>query len=130
MVPLAEHRETEGFSAWSVKAGVVHAKPSMAVLEQMITLRVHLDDCTAEKGPLRLISGSHTRGELRPQEQRAAIESNEPTTCLAAAGDVLAMRPLVLHASSSAIQSVRRRVVHLEYARFCLPTPLRWPDWK
>lgn len=129
MIPLAERHEVPGFSAWSVKAGVVHAKPPRSVLEQMVTLRVHLDDCHAANGPLRLIAGSHASGELQPEELRAVIESDLATTCIASAGDVLAMRPLMLHASSPATEPAHRRVVHLEYARPCLPEPLRWPDW-
>jgi ectoine hydroxylase-related dioxygenase (phytanoyl-CoA dioxygenase family) len=129
VIPLAERHEMPGFSAWSVKAGVVHAKPPQSVLEQMLTLRVHLDDCHAANGPLRLIAGSHVRGEIRLEDVRATIEANAAATCIAAAGDVLAMRPLMLHASSPATEPTHRRVVHLEYARPCLPEPLRWPDW-
>lgn len=129
MVPLAERHEMPDYSAWSVKAGVVHAKPPRNVLEQMVTLRVHLDDCHETNGPLRLIAGSHARGELRPEEVRSAIEIETETICIASAGDVLAMRPLILHASSPAMEPSHRRVVHLEYALPCLPESLRWPYW-
>jgi len=49
-------------------------------------------------------------------------------TCAARAGDILAMRPLLLHASSKSTQPARRRVLHVEYAASDLPGPFRWTD--
>ena len=47
--------------------------------------------------------------------------------CEAAAGDVLLMKPLLLHASSKAEAPGHRRVVHLEFARReMLAEGLRW----
>ena len=39
-----------------------------------------------------------------------------PSDCVAAAGGVVAMRPLVVHASSKSTDSRPRRVLHIEYA--------------
>ena len=39
-----------------------------------------------------------------------------PLECVASAGGVMAMRPLVVHASSKASQAQPRRVLHVEYA--------------
>jgi hypothetical protein len=36
--------------------------------------------------------------------------------CVTAAGGVVAMRPLTLHASSKAVEDRPRRVLHFEYA--------------
>src|SRR5258705_4232744 len=41
-----------GFSAWTVKDGVVHVQPPPEVLEWMLTVRLHLDDCNSANGPL------------------------------------------------------------------------------
>jgi hypothetical protein len=38
------------------------------------------------------------------------------------------MRPLILHASSAALEPRRRRVIHLEYAADTLPGELEWFD--
>ena len=35
--------EAEGFSPWSIKEGVPHVQPPVALLEQMLTVRLHLD---------------------------------------------------------------------------------------
>jgi hypothetical protein len=39
-----------------------------------------------------------------------------PVECLAPSGDVVAMRPLTVHASSKSIGDQPRRVLHIEYA--------------
>ena len=39
-----------------------------------------------------------------------------PVACLASAGGVVAMRPLLVHASSKASDAQPRRVLHIEYA--------------
>lgn len=48
--------------------------------------------------------------------------------CIAERGDVLAMRPLLLHASSPAASPQHRRVVHIEYAAAELPGDLEWHE--
>jgi hypothetical protein len=39
-----------------------------------------------------------------------------PIDCLVARGGIIAMRPLLLHASSKTITDRPRRVLHIEYA--------------
>ena len=43
-IAVAERIEMPGFKGWSVKQGVLHVQPPASVLEQMLTLRIHLDD--------------------------------------------------------------------------------------
>jgi ectoine hydroxylase-related dioxygenase (phytanoyl-CoA dioxygenase family) len=107
-----------------VKAGVPHVQPPVQILQSMLTARIHLDDCGPENGPLRVCPGSHHHGLLDDQ----AIEHLRQTavSVLAKAGDVLYMRPLLLHASSAAISPSHRRVIHLEFAGVSLPDGLEW----
>lgn len=115
-----------GFGPWSEKAGVPHVQPPAELLERMLAVRVHLDDCGSTNGPVRVISGSHRVGRISSgaiDEWRSSARSEE---CLAERGAVLAFRPLILHASSSATAPAHRRVVHLEYAAEELPQPLAW----
>lgn len=125
-VAVAERTETPGFSGWSVKQGVVHVQPPASVLENMLTLRLHLDDCDVDNGPLRVLRGSHRHGRLNDAQIDRLKDECEEVTCLAPAGGVLLMRPLLLHASSPAKMPRHRRVIHLEYAAQPLPSPLRW----
>jgi ectoine hydroxylase-related dioxygenase (phytanoyl-CoA dioxygenase family) len=125
-IPLRERHEVDGYAGWSRKEGVWHAQPPRAVLEQMLTLRLHLDDCGAVNAPLRVLPGSHARGRLDEAGIAACTAFGEETVCIAQAGDVLAMRPLLLHASNRAARPARRRVLHVEYAGCTLPAPLAW----
>lgn len=117
--------ETPGFTGWSVKDGVPHVLPPREVLETMLTVRLHLDACTAANGALRVIPGSHAVGvlaaaELNRWKQRDAVVCEVPR------GGALILRPLLLHASAPAVSPSHRRVLHLEYATTDLPNGLRW----
>ena len=125
-IAVRDRHETTGFGTWSLKDGTHHVQPPTKVLEQMLTLRLHLDDCDANNGALRVLPGSHRHGKLAPEEiakQRVHIAEH---VCEARAGDALLMRPLLLHASSPAKKPRRRRVVHIEFASENLPNGLEW----
>jgi ectoine hydroxylase-related dioxygenase (phytanoyl-CoA dioxygenase family) len=124
---LDERADVPDWEGWSMKAGVVHAHPPVPILERMMTLRLHLDDCGADKGPLRVLPGSHRHGRLSRERIASLRACVAEEICCAPLGSVLMMRPLLLHASSSAEKPGHRRVVHLEYAPTnLLPPPLRW----
>ena len=126
MIPVVEAIPTPGFDAWSTKEGVAHVRPPAEVLEGMLTLRLHLDDCPGDNGPLLVLSGSHRWGRLTPDEIQQRVSQQSPTVCTAAAGDLLLMRPLLLHASQPSTAVGHRRVVHLEFASRPLPGDLQW----
>jgi len=125
-IAVKEQIEVSGFGPWSLKAGVVHVQPPTGVLESMLAVRLHLDDCGPANGPLRVLSGTHRFGRLEAGSiERLRGEFNE-VTCPVASGGALLMRPLILHASSAAKEPGRRRVVHLEFAAAELPGGLEW----
>ena len=125
-IAVREQRNVPGFGPWSVKEGVVHVQPPADVLERMLAVRVHLDDCMAENGPVRVLPGSHTVGKLTASEVDEWRARSPVVDCLVARGGILAFRPLLLHASSPAIRPGHRRVVHLEFAVGDLPDGLDW----
>jgi ectoine hydroxylase-related dioxygenase (phytanoyl-CoA dioxygenase family) len=127
VIAVNQKIETPGFRAWSQKAGVWQTEPPAEVMSRMLALRVHLDDCHADNGPLRVIPGSHRHGWLDGQFDRWRTEVPE-VVCEVPSGGVLAMRPLLLHASSPAANPSHRRVIHLEYAADELPGELDWYD--
>lgn len=116
-----------GYSAWNLKAGVVHVQPPLEVLRRMVTVRVHLDDSAEENGPLCVMPGSH---RLDPAGDPFAlapwIGRDQPVECPVPAGGALIMSPLILHASHPARSPTRRRVIHLEFAAGSLPGGVRW----
>lgn len=125
-IAVVQERPVEGYGPWSFKDGWVHVQPPVAVLEHMVTLRLHLDDTPASNGALRVIPGSHRHGRLS-SEQLAARVDQPAVTCECQAGDVLLMSPLILHASRRSESPARRRVLHFEYARLAdLDPNLEW----
>jgi ectoine hydroxylase-related dioxygenase (phytanoyl-CoA dioxygenase family) len=115
-LPLRERREASGWGPWSIKDGVHYAHAPAAALEQVLALRLHLDESTAENGPLRILAGTHTLGVLTDEEVHRAASAANAVECVVGAGGVLAMRPLVIHASSKSRSAISRRVLHIEYA--------------
>lgn len=125
-IAVKEKREVAGFGPWSVKDGQPHVQPPAELLERMLTLRLHLDDADAENGALRVLPCSHALGKLdsaRIQSLRTEIPEH---LCAAKAGDVLLMRPLLLHASGKSTSTRHRRILHIEFADFDLPEGLQW----
>lgn len=86
-----------------------------AFLENSLALRIHLDGCGEDNGPLEIICGSHTHGRLASGAIAQIAAHETPALCLAARGDILAMRPLLLHRSQRARKPSARRVIHIEY---------------
>ncbi|MCY1082975.1 phytanoyl-CoA dioxygenase family protein [Archangium lansingense] len=127
-IAVRERRTAEGFGPWSEKAGIPHVQPPVVFLEWMVAVRLHLDDCGAENGPVRVLPGSHLAGRLGPEEIAAWRERTPPIECLVPRGGLLVMRPLLLHASSPATVPAHRRVLHLEYAAESLPDGLEWHE--
>ncbi len=127
-IAVRERRDVPGFGPWSVKEGIPHVQPPAELLARMITLRLHLDDCDAGNGALRVLPGSHQHGKLSAAELAAWRTSTPEHLCVARAGDALLMRPLLLHASSPAIMPRNRRVIHLEFAIDELPGGLVWAE--
>lgn len=60
-IAVKKRIELPGFGPWS-KKGIDHVQPPAAVLENMIALRLHLDDCGPENGPIKFIAGSPQTG--------------------------------------------------------------------
>ncbi|WP_257463059.1 phytanoyl-CoA dioxygenase family protein [Archangium lipolyticum] len=125
---VRERRSVEGFGPWTEKAGIPHVQPPTGHLERMVAVRLHLDDCGAENGPVRVLPGSHRVGRLGPDDIAAWRERTAPVECLVPRGGLLVMRPLLLHASSPATAPAHRRVLHLEYAAEALPDGLEWHE--
>lgn len=116
----------EGFGPWTVKQNQYGVQPPLAVLQDNFTIRIHLDDTDENNGALKVIPGSHLKGIYRPQAIDWATEKE--VVCRVAKGGVMIMRPLLLHASNRTNNSKQRRVIHVEFSRFCLPEPLQWSE--
>lgn len=115
-IAVAEERLVSGYGPWSFKDGSPHVQPPVALLENMVTIRLHLDNTPASNGALRVIPGSHRNGKI-DSESLGEVDKTGAVTCECGPGDALLMSPLILHSSRRSEVPTRRRVIHFEYAR-------------
>ncbi len=125
-IPVRRRLDAPGYGPWSVKQGVPDVQPPRDVLENMVTLRLHLDDVDESNGPLLVFPGSDAGGILDAAQLASLRRSCSPLPCLARSGDLLLMRPLLVHGSHRAVNPSRRRILHIEYAASALPGGLEW----
>lgn len=125
-IPVAARLDAVGWGGWSLKDGVNFVQPPVPVLEQLVALRLHLDDCGSDDGPLSVVPGSHRHGRLDADASRSLHKQSGLSTCLAQRGDALVLRPLLLHASSKSSGSSQRRVLHFVFGPRELPQGMRW----
>ena len=119
------HREDRpGFRNWRRVGDRTTVNPPADLLRQMVTVRIHLDECRAANGALRVVPGSHRRGIIEMKSWRP--EEEKITICEVAAGGVLLLKPLTLHASRRTGATGNRRVIHLECHAGGLPGGLTW----
>jgi ectoine hydroxylase-related dioxygenase (phytanoyl-CoA dioxygenase family) len=124
-IAVIERIDTEDFGPWSVKQGTIHVQPPAVVLEQMLSVRLHLDACPKENGALRVLPATHEDGKLPQSSINASVASIAPVECEVGLGGALLMRPLLLHASSASTLPGHRRVIPLDFAATQLPNGLR-----
>jgi ectoine hydroxylase-related dioxygenase (phytanoyl-CoA dioxygenase family) len=115
-LPLRKKRETTGWVSWSIKDGIDYAHAPACALEHVLAIRIHLDDSTADNGPLRVLPGTHDLGLLSDDEIHQLSLEITPVECLVDRGGLILMRPLIVHASSKTKSELTRRVLHIEYA--------------
>ncbi len=115
-LPLRQRIELPGWGPWSTKQGITYAHAPAEVLSQVLALRLHLDDSTAENGPLRVLPRTHKIGLLSDDRIHELSQCTEAVDCAIPRGGILAMRPLLVHASSKSRTEMPRRVLHIEYA--------------
>jgi hypothetical protein len=115
-LPLVKKTEEPGWGPWSIKEGVHYARAPREALEQVLALRVHLDGSQSANGPLGVIPETHYDGVLSDSEFQKRASTSQGVERTVAGGGVIAVRPLIIHASSKAENDSPRRVLHIEYA--------------
>jgi hypothetical protein len=125
-IALRRQMSVPGFTGWTLKSGIIHAVPPFALLERMLTLRIHVDAAGPGNGPLRIVPGSHRLGRIAERDVEAVAARLGAFTCPAEAGDIWVYSAPILHASDRAAAGGRRRVLQLSYSADPLPGGLEW----
>jgi len=125
-IPVAARVDHPALSGWSMKEDGDYVQPPVALLDALLAVRLHLDPCDADSGALRVVPGSHRAGRLAPDAIAALDKRDGEVACHAGIGDLVLMRPLLLHASSKARRPNGRRVLHFLFAPPDPGVGLRW----
>jgi len=96
------------------------------ILENIYTIRIHLDDTDENNGALKVIPKSHRKGIYRPETIDWTVEAEE--ICNVGKGGIMIMKPLTLHGSNRTTNGKRRRVIHIEFSDIELPETLQWSE--
>jgi len=115
VVPVPAGAELSSLRNVRIRDGVTYAEPAECVLRELVALRISFDDAGVENGALEVVPGSHLRGRLSDADLRRtslADYRQYPSR----AGDVLLVKPLVVHRSARSLVPARRRVLQVVYA--------------
>lgn len=118
--------EMLGFGPWTTKKNQFAVQPPLPVLENIYTIRIHLDDTDENNGALKVVTGSHAKGIYRPETIDWNVETEE--ICKVEKGGIMIMKPLALHGSNRTTDGRRRRVIHIEFSDMELPEELNWSE--
>ncbi|THU04552.1 phytanoyl-CoA dioxygenase family protein [Lampropedia puyangensis] len=126
-IPIRKWVKHPQLHSWSRKENSLFLQPPRSILEQLIAVRIHIDTCGLNDGPLKVVPGTHLQGILTEEQAIALRTRTGEVVCVTNPGDALVMKPLLLHASSKAKGHSRRRVLHFLYGPSQLPWGLEWP---
>lgn len=125
-ISVDQKMQLEGFGPWTTKQNQFAVQPPLDILENIYTIRVHLDDTDENNGALKVVPGSHAKGIYRPETVDWTSETEE--ICHVESGGIMIMKPLVLHGSNRTTNGKRRRVIHIEFSDMELPYGLNWSE--
>lgn len=118
--------DAEGYGPWSSKQGLQHVEPPFAVMERMLTIRLHIDPVDCDNAPLRVALGSHRCGRISDGMVDDVAKSLPELICLADRGDLWLYATPILHASAAAVRPGSRRALQLDLASDPLPGGVEW----
>ena len=125
-IPVSARVPHPELRAWSIKEGQDFVQPPDELLAQLIAVRLHIDECGPENGPLRVVPGSHREGRLSASAARLVRDRVGEIACTVGRGGALILKPLLLHASSKASSPNHRRVLHFLFGPASIGYGLRW----
>ncbi|WP_232731512.1 phytanoyl-CoA dioxygenase family protein [Tenacibaculum sp. SZ-18] len=118
----------EGFQNWTVKDNQLGVIPPKQILNNTVTMRIHLDRTDESNGALKVIPKSHSKGIIRIDESFKINNYEKEFLCEVEEGGVMIMKPLLLHASERSVSNFDRRVIHLEFCN--TDVPMEWLEKK
>lgn len=126
-ISVDQKANLDNYNNWTFKKGQYGVQPPIEILEDTITVRIHLDKTSEHNGALKVIPKSHLKGIIRKESKDWTLDNEY--ICEVDKGGVMLMKPLTLHASNRTTDGKRRRVIHLEFNKHLLEEPLSWLEY-
>ena len=118
--------EKDGYGSWTLKQNQYAVQPPLEILENIFTIRIHLDRTDENNGALKVIPKSHLKNIYRPELIDWTNETE--SICNVDRGGIMIMKPLLLHSSSRTTNKQKRRVIHIELSNRELPADMNWSE--
>ncbi|MBO6184876.1 MAG: phytanoyl-CoA dioxygenase family protein [Chryseobacterium sp.] len=118
--------QLDNFGPWTTKQNQFAVQPPLEILENIFTIRIHLDDTDENNGALKVVPKSHAKGIYRPETIDWNVETEN--ICSVEKGGLMIMKPLLLHGSNRTTNGKKRRVIHIEFSDKELPEELNWSE--
>ncbi len=125
-ISVDKRMNIDGFEFWTTKQNQFAVQPPLDILQNVVTVRIHLDETNEHNGALKVIPKSHLKGIYRPETIDWTIERE--VSCNVPAGGIMLMKPLLLHSSGRTTNNKQRRVIHIEFSSKELPLGLNWAE--
>lgn len=125
-ISVDQKANIENFGPWTVKQKQFAVQPPLYILENIYTIRIHLDATDENNGALKVIPQSHSKQIYRPETIDWNLETE--VSCNVGPGGLMIMKPLLLHSSGRTTNNHQRRVLHIEFSSAVLPEPLQWAE--
>lgn len=126
-ISVNEKKNLNDFINWTKKHNQYAVQPNKEILENIFTVRIHLDDTTAGNGALKVINKSHLKSINRIENTDFKLE--EEVICEVNSGGIMIMKPLLFHASSKTTNNKNRRVIHIEFSNKKLSENIAWSEY-
>lgn len=126
-ISVNEKKEIENFTNWTKKHNQFAVQPTTGILENIFTVRIHLDNTNSENGALKILNKSHQKSVFRLDNIDFCNE--EELICDVKSGGIMIMKPLLFHGSNKTTNDKNRRVIHIEFSNKILPENLQWSEY-
>lgn len=123
-ISVDKKNSIKAFKNWLPKKDYYSVQPPKQILDNILTLRLHLDNCTKANGALQVIPKSHLEIQKAGNLHQNFFENTQ--FCESKLGGILFMKPLLWHSSKRTQNDQNRRVIHIELSPDNLPKSLEW----
>ncbi len=119
-ISLREKTETKGYSDWKSEDGGFSAVLPDQILQDLVVVRIHIDDSDENNGGLKIFKGSHSQ-ILDEAAIKVISENGLPSNCEILSGGIQIIKPLLLQSEFERKTSKKNRIVELVFSSIDFP---------